>query len=36
MNKDFYEHTELEIIKFSTEDVITPSGNELPFVPDNH
>ena len=26
MNKEKYEHTELEIIKFQTEDVITTSG----------
>ena len=26
MNKEKYEHTELEIIKFQTEDIITTSG----------
>lgn len=26
MNKEKYEHTELEIIKFQTEDVICTSG----------
>ena len=26
MDKEKYEHTELEIIKFQTEDVITTSG----------
>ncbi len=38
MNKEKYEHTELEIIKFQTEDVICTSGHEddeLPFVPYN-
>ena len=34
MHKEKYEHTELEIIKFHTEDVITTSGedDELPLV----
>ncbi len=27
MEKELYQHTELEIIKFHTEDVITTSGN---------
>ncbi len=38
MNKEKYEHTELEIIKFQTEDVISTSKleeDELPFVPYN-
>lgn len=38
MEKDIYERTDLEIIKFQTEDVILTSGidyeeDELPFVP---
>ena len=38
MEKDIYERTDLEIIKFQTEDVIFTSGidyeeDELPFVP---
>lgn len=38
MEKEKYEHIELEIIKFQTDDVITTSGidyeeDELPFVP---
>ena len=38
MKKEKYERTELEIIKFRTEDVITTSSidyeeDELPFVP---
>ncbi len=38
MEKDIYERTDLEIIKFQTEDVIMTSGidyeeDELPFVP---
>ena len=38
MEKDIYERTYLEIIKFQTEDVILTSGidyeeDELPFVP---
>lgn len=38
MQKEIYESTELEIIKFQTEDVIMTSGidyedDELPFVP---
>ena len=38
MEKDIYERTDLEIIKFHTEDVILTSGidyeeDELPFVP---
>ena len=38
MKKEKYERTELEIIKFQTEDVIMTSGidyedDELPFVP---
>ncbi len=34
MHKEKYEHTELEIIKFHTEDVITTSeeDDELPLV----
>nr|WP_316624881.1 hypothetical protein [uncultured Ruminococcus sp.] len=40
MKKEKYERTELDIIKFQTEDVIMTSGieneeDELPFVP-NH
>lgn len=39
MNKEKYERSELEIIKFQTEDVIMTSGpdcedDELPFVPE--
>ena len=36
MKKEKYERSELEIIKFHTEDVITTSGedDELPFVPE--
>lgn len=30
MNKETYERTELEVIKFQTEDVITTSGSENP------
>lgn len=39
MEKEKYERTELEIIKFQTEDVICTSGpesreeDELPFIP---
>ena len=36
MKKEKYERTELEIIKFQTEDVLVPSAteeDELPFVP---
>ncbi len=37
MEKEKYERTELEVIKFQTEDVITSSlryeEDELPFVP---
>ena len=38
MNKEKYDRTELEIIKFQTQDVIMTSGSdyeddELPFVP---
>lgn len=38
MEKDIYERTDLEIIKFQTEDVISTSSidyedDELPFVP---
>lgn len=38
MEKDIYERTDLEIIRFQTEDVILTSGidyeeDELPFVP---
>ena len=38
MEKDIYERTDLEIIKFQTEDVILTSGidyeeDELTFVP---
>lgn len=38
MNKEKYDRTELEIIKFQTQDVIMTSGldyedDELPFVP---
>ena len=38
MEKDIYERTYLEIIKFQTEDVISTSSidyedDELPFVP---
>lgn len=38
MSKEKYERTELDIIKFQTEDVILTSGikyedDELPFVP---
>lgn len=38
MNKESYERTELEIIKFQTEDVIMTSGieyedDELPLTP---
>lgn len=37
MNKEAYERSELEIIKFQTEDVICTSmdyeDDELPFVP---
>ena len=38
MNKEKYERTDLEIIKFQTEDVIMTSDpeyedDELPFVP---
>ena len=32
MNKEAYERTELEIIKFQTEDVITTSG--IPYEDD--
>ena len=33
MNKEIYERTELDIIKFQTEDVImTSSEDELPIV----
>ena len=40
MKKEKYERTELEIIKFQTEDIIMTSNidyedDELPFVP-NH
>ena len=30
MNKETYERTELEIIKFQTEDIITTSGS-IPY-----
>lgn len=38
MKKEKYERTELEVIKFQTEDVIMTSGmdyedDELPFIP---
>ena len=38
MKKEKYERTELEVIKFQTEDVIMTSGmeledDELPFMP---
>ena len=33
MNKESYERTELEIIKFKTEDIITTSGN-IPYEDD--
>ena len=33
MNKESYERTELEIIKFQTEDVITTSDN-IPYEDD--
>lgn len=33
MDKELYERTELEIIKFQTEDIITTSGN-IPYEDD--
>lgn len=33
MDKEKYESTELEIIKFQTEDIITTSGN-IPYEDD--
>ena len=36
MKKEKYERTELEIIKFQTDDVLMPSSSEedeLPFIP---
>lgn len=31
--KEIYETPEMEIVEFETEDVITTSAIELPFVP---
>jgi len=32
-NKEIYETPVIEVIQFETEDVITTSGNDLPFEP---
>ncbi len=34
MQKERYEATELEVIRFNTGDVITTTGDDLPPMPD--